>query len=128
MRVLAAILAVISFLSAVIIIAYLVMPSAANTHEISGSMTSSNVTAINKALADKKYFGVVTEIDKGEGVFALEWNGYVHSESEWAGMIAEFKRRHPDLEVLSHSVMVNTHWSYANGVVINTTPKNRCPQ
>lgn len=78
--------------------------------------------------ADKKYFGVVTEIDRGEGVFALEWDGYSHSASEWAGMIAEFKRRHSDLEVSSHSIMFSAHVSWGNGVVIITAPKNKCPR
>lgn len=73
-------------------------------------------------------YGVVTEIDKGEGVFVLERiTSWRHAASEWGGAIAEFKRRHLDLEVLSHSIVTNAQ-SMKNGVVINTAPKNRCRQ
>jgi len=75
----------------------------------------------------KNYFGVVTEIDQGMGVFALSWklaysNDPLPEAKEWAGILAEFKRRHLDLDVVSTFFPTPAR---TLGVVVITTPKSK---
>ena len=80
--------------------------------------------------ANEEYFGFI-EKDKGEGMWALvsikaEGPGWSLDATSIAGLLAEFRRRHPDLKVLSaFSVLDPSHYRNRLSFVIFTEPRNQ---
>lgn len=90
-------------------------------------LTTSLVSAQSYPEKVQAYAGVV-ETDKGEGVFALSSTArkdfYRLSASYWAGAIAEFRRRHKDLEIIAVASVANGSSNNPTmGLTIVTVPK-----